>query len=130
VATIHGKGGMVYLQGSGAAAVKLGEARSWKFNIDKALDEDNALGDTWRTQQVGILSWGGSIEGNVDTADSAAFEAAIATATKALYMYPSAGDTAKYYYGMIWPKIDVEAGLSGVARFTLDFDGDGALGVK
>lgn len=127
MATIHGRGGMVYAQGSGANATKLGEARSWAFNIDRELNEDNALGDSWRTQLLGIMSWSGSIEGNLDTAETSPFDAATATSTKKLYLYPDATVTARYYYGTVWPRLSVDSPLADVARFTLDFEGDGQL---
>ncbi len=125
--TIHGKGGMVYLQGSGGVATKLGEARTWRIDIDRELDEDEAMGDTWRTQTMGLLSWSGSIEGNTDTAETSPFDAATATAVKALYLYPLATSTARFYSGTVWPKLSIEVGVGGTSRYTLDFEGDGTL---
>lgn len=127
MATLHGKGGMVYLQGSGANATKVGEARSWSINIDKPLAEDTALGDTWRTQLVGILGWSGSVAGNLDTVETSPFDAATATATKKLYLYPAAGTTTAYYYGTVWPTLSVDDPIGDIIRFTLNFTGDGQL---
>lgn len=118
---------MLYLQGSGANATKLGECRSWRIDIDRETDEDNAMGDTWKTAITGFLSWSVSIEGNLDTAETSPFDAATATATKKIYLYPVASSTTAYYYGTIWPKLSVEVGIGGVARFTLDGDGDADL---
>lgn len=130
MATWHGKGGMVYLQGSGSTATKLGDAREWTIDIDRELDEDNALGDTWRTQLSGMLSWTGSVEGNCDNAETSPFDAATATSTRALYLYYLAGTVARYYYGSVWPKLSVTSGVSGTARYSLDFDGDGQLATQ
>jgi hypothetical protein len=130
MATIHGKGGMVYLQGSGNAATMLGEARSWKIAIDSETDEDNALGDTWKTSLKGLMGWNMSVEGNFDTAETSPFDAATASTVKTVYLYPVAASTARYYYGSCWPKLNVEAGLGGTARFTLDADGSGAISLN
>lgn len=127
MATIHGKGGMVYLHAAAASPAKWGEARTWRINIDRAMDEDNALGDTWRTQLAGLLSWSGSIEANVDTADANPFTAATATSAWFMEIYPVASVTARFYSGQIWPKLSVEGGIAGVSRATLDFDGEGTL---
>lgn len=121
---------MVYLQGSGAAATKLGEARTWSIDIDRAVDEDNALEDTWVTQTGGFLSWSITVEGNLDTAETSPFDAATATAVKNLYLYPQASVAARYYYGTIWPRLSVNAGVGGTARFTLTGTGDGQLAQK
>jgi len=118
---------MVYLQGSGAAATKLGETREWSFDIDKPLSEDGAMGDTWESKQVGILSWSGSAGGNLDTAETSPFDAAVAVTAKALYLYPSDADATKYYYGSVWPRLSVSASKDDIIRFSLSFDGDGAL---
>ncbi len=126
--TIHGRSGRVYLQGAGAQAELIGEAREVTIDIDHELDEDGALGDLWRTQLLGILSWSGSIEGNLDTSWSGAFEAATAETPRKWYWYPSSG--SGYYCGLIWPKLHLEGGISGTARFSMDFDGDGPLEAK
>lgn len=130
MSTLHGKGGMVYLQGSGAAATKLGEVREWSIDIDKELAEDTAMGDTWRSQLAGIVSWSGSIDGNLDTAETSPFDAAIASSVKAWYLYPNAAAPTLYYYGSIWPTLSVSGGLGGIVSFSLSFEGDGALSIK
>lgn len=118
---------MVYLQGSGANATKLAEARSWSINVDRELSEDNALGDTWVTQLMGFLSWSGACELNFDTAETSPFDAATATAVKKLYLYPDAATTARYYYGNVWPTLSVDDSLTDAMRGSLDFTGDGQL---
>lgn len=82
------------------------------------------------TQQTGLLSWSVSIEGNFDTAETSPFDAATATSAKAVYLYPQASQASSYYYGSIWPKLSVNAGVGGIARFTLSGPGDGPLSVK
>jgi hypothetical protein len=130
MATLHGKGGMAYLQGSGAAATKLGEAREWTIDIDRELADDSAMGDTWRTQLVGIHNWSGSIAGNLDTVETSPFDAAIAETAKAWYLYPSGASPTLYYYGKVWPNLSVSGGLGSIVSFSLSFEGDGQLAAK
>ena len=85
------------------------------------------LGDTWVTQLTGFLKWTGSCAGNLDTVETSPFDAATATAVKKLYLYPDASTTSRYYYGSVWPKLDVELATDGIVRYTCDFDGDGQL---
>ena len=127
MATLHGRGGMVYLQGSGATATKLGQARTWSIDIDKDLAENNALGDSWVTQLAGLLKWKGKCDGNFDTAETSPFDAAAQTGTKKLYIYPDSTSTTTYYYGTVHPKLSVTGGFNEVTRFSLTFDGDGQL---
>lgn len=121
---------MVYLQGSGAAATKLGEAREWTIDIDRELAEDTAMGDTWRTQLKGVQSWSGSVAGNFDTAETSPFDAALATTVKSFYLYPSAAAYTSYYYGSVWPTLSVRGGLGAIVSFDLSFEGDGQLAAK
>lgn len=127
MATLHGRGGMLYLQGSGANATKLGEVREWSINIDRATDDDSAMGDTWGTKLTGILTWSGRATGNLDSAETSPFDAATNTSSRRIYLYPDDSATARYYYGTVWPRLSVDASLAGTERFTLDFEGTGQL---
>ena len=127
--TIHGRGGMVYMQGSAATAIAIVQAKSFKINVDRNLDSSNKFGDQWVTQLTGLLKWTGSIDGNLDTGDTTPFDAAVLTptATVKAYFYPDRTSTTHYYYGTIWPKLDITVDLTAVESFTQDFDGDGQL---
>ena len=129
MATLHGRGGMVYLS-SGGVAIAIANARSWKFTIDRALDENNKFGDTWVTQLLGFNKWTGSIDGNFDTADVVPWGAVTGTAIMNMYFYPDRTTVTNYYYGFVWPKLDVTVTLDAVIRYTMDFDGDGQLTSK
>lgn len=128
MATIAGRGGMLYLQGaSGAAATKLGEARSWKFDIDIKTDEDNKLGDTWEHFQPIIRGYTGEITGNFDTAATDVWNAATDLEDKKFYFYPVATTTTAYYYGTAFFKLSVDLNLSSTTRFNAAFTGQGVL---
>ena len=129
--TVHGRDGRLYLSdGASAAAVRVLNARGWKFTIDKAEDEDNALGDSWETHLVGLLKFQGSMQGNMDTADAGAqrvWSSATATTKTYFYFYPAATSTARYYYGYCHLKLSVDLSLANTVRWDADFVGDGAL---
>jgi len=59
--TLHGKNARVYIQGSGAEATLLSEAAMWRINIDSDLAEDNAFGDSWKTNKKGLMGWKGEV---------------------------------------------------------------------
>lgn len=128
--SLHGRGGMLYLQGSGATAIKIGSARKWEVKIDRKLDEANAFGDTWEVALEGIRPWSVSVEGNLDTTDRTPYDAAVATSPRKCYLYPDLTNSSNYYYGTVWPKMDVTVGIDNVARYTLDGQGDGAVSIN
>lgn len=129
MATVSGRGGMLYVAPGTGAAVKVGSARSWKITIDRTVDEDNAFGDTWVHSVSIIRKFSGSVAGNMDTVDNTVFSAAISDTESNFYLYPIATAPTSYYYGSGFFKFDMEESLDKVVRYTADFDGQGAVGV-
>ena len=131
MATLHGRGGKVAIRpGTGGTAALIAEAKRWSIETDRQLDDDSAFGDTWRTQQPGMLSWSFEIECNFDNAEADLWTAAIALSTTGLYLYPDAGTATRYYSGECWPKVSIEVGIDGVAIMRLSGDGDGAPAIN
>ena len=134
MATISTRNAIVYLQGSGAVAVTLTEAKEVSIDLDRELIDDTCFGDLgWRTNMLGLDSWSGSITANFDTTQTLLLDSYIDSATdqtpRALYVYPDRSASTKYYYGSIWPKLSIGLPL-GLATATLSFTGDGAFGYK
>ena len=129
MSTISTKDAIVYLQGSGAAAVVLSEASEVMFDLDYDTEPDVAFGDSWETKLKGIHRWSGSIGGNFDTAQSLLFDAATQTSSRKLYVYPDRATATRYYYGNVWPRLSPNMPY-GVAKFTARFDGDGQLALQ
>lgn len=121
MATIHGRGGK-FMIGAGVIA----EAREWTLNITRSKDEDEAFGDSWRTQLGGIKEWSGSVEFNYDPAVTTLHDAAMADTVTAISLFPVGSGTAKYA-GNAWVEFDLTVGVGGTARGTANFEGDGAL---
>lgn len=132
VSTIHGNKGMVYLAGSGAAAVLL-SARSWKFTMDTDLIETSTFGEAWKTWTPMPMKWEGTVEGNFDKNDSTPWDAVQTTLfgasqnPSAIILYPDRTDTSHCYIGSIWPRLSVTVDMKNVSRYTLDFTGEGYL---
>lgn len=106
----------------------MSEARTLNLTIDRATEEDSALGDTWTSLKSGLLSWSGSFELNHDTAQETAWSASTQVdGSVRFYGYPDAGTTTRYYYGFVWVNMDIGGGVAGVGRGTVNFVGDGEL---
>lgn len=129
MATIHTKGAIVYLQGSGSDAVTLTEAGDVSIDIDYDLEADSAFGDTWETKLKGLLRYSGSIAGNFDTAQSLLFDAIGQTSARKMYVYPDRATSGRYYYGTVWPKLSTTLPI-GLAKFSASFNGDGQLALN
>ena len=106
--TIAGRGGMLYVSPGTGAAIKVGNARSWKITIDRTVDEDNAFGDSWVHNLSIIKKFSGSVAGNLDTTDNTVFSASIADTEASFYLYTVASAPTRYYYGTGFFKFDME----------------------
>lgn len=129
MATLSFRNGRVYLgASSGAAAVRVTEARGFSLTIDGKRDDDGAMGDTWETALSGRLSWSASFEQNFDTAQITAFAAASQTdGPVSFYGYPDAATTARFYSGSAWVSWGVGGDLDTTGKGTVTLKGDGAL---
>lgn len=130
MATLHGRNAVVYLQGSGSDAIVLTEAAEWHLSLDSELADDGAFGDSWLTQVKGRMSWNGSLNGNLDTSQSLVFDAATASSSRKIYLYPDRSSTSRYYYGTCYPKLTVDVTLTGVAKFSGSIEGDGQIALN
>ena len=133
MAAIHGRLGLVYLQGTGLNATPLGIARSWRLEIDTDLIDVSDMSSGWKTFAAMPLKWLGTIEGNYDVTSSTPFDAVqnslggLTLSARKLYLYPDRNTTARFYSGTVWPKLTVEVKLNNVSKFILDFTGTGVL---
>lgn len=127
MARIHGKNGIVYLAGVTAVAVTLSQATDWEVDIDYDTADVPVLGDNWNSKVKGIHKFSGSLSGTYDTAQTLAFDAALAATSRNFYLYPDRTQPTRYYYGFCWPKLNVKGGVGDAVTFDASFDGDGQL---
>jgi hypothetical protein len=128
--SIHGKNGIVYLQGAAGAAQPLSQSADWQIDLDYDLAENNVMGDVWKGNNRGLNNYKGQLSGNLDTTSRLLLDAYLQTTPRAFYIYPDRAQPLNYYYGTIWPKLTVKGGIKGNATFSGGFTGDGAFGVN
>lgn len=125
MATLHMKNAMLYLGTTNAAIVS--EATEIHISIDAPKVDDSAFGDTWETRLKGANHFTGSFSGNFDTASSDLFDIATSATITKMYAYPDRADTAKYYYGTIWPNLTIDMVRTDRGVVSGDFEGSGTL---
>lgn len=119
--TIHGRGGKFKV-----GATVIAEAREWTVNVTRNKDEDEAFGDTWRTQLGGIKEWSMTAEVNFDPTVTTLMDAVLGDVVVAVELYPVGSNVGKLA-GNVWLEGDWTVGIGGTARTTVSGDGDGAL---
>ena len=130
MANIHGKNAIVYLgDGAGGAAISISEQNTYSIESDFELAETSELGDTWKSNVKGLMSWTASMEGNFNTASNQLFTAATGAQTANFYLYPDVASTSRYYYGTCWVKLGtvIAGGTGDKASAAVELIGDGAL---
>lgn len=128
MARIHGKNGIVYLQGSGAAAVLLTQAGEWSVDRDFDSADVPILGDFWNSKVKGLMKHSEKVTGPYDNSSTLAWDAAEAQTSRSFYIYPDRTNMLSYYYGFCWPKLSVKGGTGSAVTFDLSAEGDGQVG--
>jgi hypothetical protein len=131
VATLHGRNGKLYLAASAsAAAIAVTEATEWQLQTQRDLAEDNAFGDSWKTNLAGLQGWSASANANLDTAQSTLFSASTASGAVRMYLYPDIATPTSYYYGTGWVNMNVTTPLGGKTAASISVTGDGQIAVN
>lgn len=127
MATLHGKGSVLYMSDGTNAAVQITETAEWSIDVDMDEAPDPAIGDSWETRLKGLLRFSGAFSGNFDDAQDELWDAQVASTPAKFYLYPDAATATRYYYGNIWPKISVDGAVTGKENFSVTFSGQGQL---
>ena len=130
---IHGINAIIYLGASGAgAAAPLMEQSDYSIELDQDLASVLSLGNTWDEQVAGALKWKGSASGSFDPTSATLFNATTARAKVRMYVYPDVSAPTRYYYGMVFVKLDkaLAGGVSSKASSGFSFTGSGALSIN
>ena len=120
MATVHGKKGLVKIDGS-----TVGKAREWSADIQTERDDDTSFGDDWRSRSSGIKEVTGSIDFSYDSADSAIIDGALGDVTVSLELYPDGAATTKALYGEAFLDCNLSISVTGVGRGTGSFESQG-----
>ena len=130
MANVHGKNAIIYLgDGASGEAIEISEQNSYSIEHDFDLADTSELGDTWKTNVKGLMSFSAAIEGNFNTASNQLWSAATGSNTSKFYLYPNRSNTTQYYYGTCWVKLGtvVSGGTTDKIKSSLALTGDGAL---
>ena len=130
MANVHGKNAIIYLgDGASGEAIEISEQNSYSIEHDFDLADTSELGDTWKTNVKGLMSFSGSIEGNFNTASNQLWSAATGSSASKFYLYPNRSNTTQYYYGTAWIKLGtvVAGGTTDKIKSSISLTGEGAL---
>lgn len=127
MARIHGKNGVVYLQGAGANAQPLSTAADYSIDGDFDSSSVGAMGDIWDSSVQGLLKWTANLSGPIDTASTLPWDSFVAGAARNFYLYPQATVPTSYYYGTCWPNLSVKGGTTSAVTFSGKLTGSGPL---
>lgn len=129
MARIHGRGSVVYIQGSGANAVPLSNAADWSLDLNFGTVDVSQLGDDWVQTLRGQGSFAGVVNGPLDTTVRTAWDATIALTERKLYIYPNwrVDNGASYYYGTAWFDASIKGGVTTAVTFSGKVTGLGPL---
>ena len=123
MAAAAGKAGKVMISSDTMAEVK-----SWSLDASADMLDDTALGDSWKSNIVGLKEWSASIEVSWDMSDTA--QLAVQNAylngnTVAVKLYTNA---TNYYSGTAnVSSLSVEDPVDDLVTATLEVQGSGVL---
>ena len=127
MARIHGKNGIVYLQGGGADATLLSQAAEWSIDRDADDADVPVLGDFWNSKVKGLMKHSEKFSGPFDNESTLAWDAAEAQTSRKFYIYPDRTSVTSYYYGFCWPKVSLKGGTGSAVSFDASAEGDGQV---
>jgi hypothetical protein len=115
MARIHGRRGLIYLDGAGGGnASPLAFQSKWEISFTTDKDDVTSFGDPNKTYVAGLPDADGSFSGFYDDSTAQTYLSAADGIARAFYLYPSSSKMTQYWYGMIFPdfKADGDVGSS------------------
>lgn len=113
----HGRNGRIYFDVAGGGnASPLPFMATWSINFSTDKVDVTAMGDSNKTYVAGLPDASGEFSGFHDDATMQTYTAAVDGIARKLYIYPSALDTTKYFFGTVLADFSVNSGVSGAAE--------------
>lgn len=113
MARLHGRGGVVYLgQTTAAAASPIAFLADWTMNFAVAKVDVTAFGDANLIYAAGLPDASGDFTGFYDTASSQTYAAAIDGLPRNFYLYPTVLNVLQYMFGTILPDLSITGGVA------------------
>ena len=121
-------GSVVYATSNGTAGTLVGEIKNWTITVEAAELDTSAFGQSWRGFDAGIKQWGGSFEGNKDSADAQqnAIWANLLAGAKAEVSF-FLGGTVGYYGTVVMMSEEPTQSFDNFGEVSYSFRGDGTL---
>lgn len=125
MAEIHGVNGLVYVSGTEIAG-----ANAWTLNIDTDILQPIAFGNSgWKSAIQGAKGFSGTINAYEQGDSKVLVDAATASASVAVLIYPTRDDLTSYYSGNAVFAANTDGNSTSVVNKNGSFTGDGALTV-
>jgi len=122
ITRLSGVNGLIYVSGNEIAG-----ANAWELNIEHATVEGARFGDTWNSNEPGMMGWSGSITALHDTAQTYLYLAATQDSTASLVIYPSGSTLTKYWSGNAVFSFKASGDTDSLVGESADFTGAGSL---
>lgn len=120
----HGKDGTVKV-GSNT----VGSIVSWSLSEKTATADTTAMGATYETHVIGVISGDGTIECYLDPADATGQEALTSGASVTLNLYPQGTTTGKKYKTMTATlnALDLDVNVTAASKRKFGFKANGTI---
>ena len=111
----------------GANAVS--ELRSYSISQEAETIEKSAMGDSYRSFEIGMQSWSGSCDVYWDETDTNGQGALIPGASVTLNVYPEGATSGDYFYSgtALVTSVERSAAFDGMVEASVSFTGTGGL---
>jgi hypothetical protein len=116
----HGRNGRVYMgiASDTAVAEPVPYLATWSINFTTDKVEVTAMGDSNKTYVAGLPDASGEFSGFHDDATAQTYTAAVDGLARKFYLYPNTSNTAKYFFGTIFPDFNINGGVNGATEIS------------
>ena len=121
MAHYHGKRGLVYMSGVGAAAVSVAHLNAWTLDMASDLAEVTSFGDANKQYVAGIPDCKGTLAGTWDDTSDDMYDLSRSDDGVVMYLYPSSGVLTKYFYGNAWTDFSIDTSIADAVKIAGNF---------
>lgn len=126
MAAYHGKGGVVYVGVGANAPSQVVRLSDWSIDMQTDMVEVTSLGDTQKNYVQGLMNLKGTFTGYYDDTEDKLFQTAESSTGGSMYIYPSALNTLRYFYGPAWLSVTITGSVKDAVKISCSFVANGA----
>lgn len=120
---IAGRNARVYMAiASGGTAEPVPFLASWSLSATTDKFDVTAFGDANKAYVAGLPDASGEFGGFYDDATNQTYTAAQDGVARKFYLYPDTTNTAKYWFGTIFPDYSVSAEVGGATELSVSWN--------